>query len=78
MGLHTLCHLLDSLEKRNGVIFDNKALDWEDTLNLIKLKVIFWARTTWGPSNTYSTEDFLFRLPLIVPKQNCITCLISV
>ncbi|KAG5527416.1 hypothetical protein RHGRI_028339 [Rhododendron griersonianum] len=51
--------------KRNGALFNNEALDWNDILEMIKLKIVFWARTSWG-SNTYTTEDFLFRLDSII------------
>lgn len=51
--------------KRNGFISKNEALDWEELLELIKLKIIFWARTKWGP-NSFTSEDFLIRLDSII------------
>ncbi|KAG5552564.1 hypothetical protein RHGRI_010595 [Rhododendron griersonianum] len=40
---------------------------------MIKLKIIFWARTSWG-SSTYTTEDFLFRLDSIIASMLCGLC----
>lgn len=59
--------------KRNGVIFENEALDWEELLEQIKLTIIFWARIKWG-SNTYTTEDFLFGLDSIISSLQCSVC----
>lgn len=45
--------------KRNGASFDNEALDWNDILELIKLKS-YYGQEQAGGSTSYTTEDFLF------------------
>ncbi|KAG5527474.1 hypothetical protein RHGRI_023356 [Rhododendron griersonianum] len=50
---------------RNEHLFQNKDLNWEDVVDLIKLRIAFWVKTKWNDGD-YSVSDFIFRLSSII------------
>ncbi|KAI8567861.1 hypothetical protein RHMOL_Rhmol02G0154600 [Rhododendron molle] len=43
---------------RNEHIFQNKALNWEEVVDLIKLRIAFWVKSKWDSAD-FSINDMI-------------------
>ncbi|KAG5562957.1 hypothetical protein RHGRI_005633 [Rhododendron griersonianum] len=50
---------------RNEHTFQNKVLNWNEVVELIKLRIAFWVKSKWFESD-YSITDFIYRLRSII------------
>ncbi|KAI8538808.1 hypothetical protein RHMOL_Rhmol09G0132100 [Rhododendron molle] len=46
---------------RNEHIFQNKALNWEEVVDLIKLRIAFWVKSKWDSAD-FSINDMILLL----------------
>ncbi|KAI8559154.1 hypothetical protein RHMOL_Rhmol04G0151300 [Rhododendron molle] len=64
----------------NGALFNNEALDWNDTLEMIELKIIFWARIEQArdPILTLQKTSFSDWIASLLPCNVCVVWVVCV